>query len=144
AQSRGFEPMRRKEFVDADFEGSRRVEHCPAAFVQPVQQVHAKHNLLQRPRRHGADDDGISAVKRPRSSAHASTQSAEVEQTSGVTAAARRALEVANVPTSSAGKNDNVHAIHSIRSESERTPQYIGIGLPKSLNATAAQVAKHN
>ena len=59
AQAGRLQQGRGQVLVHTDFDGPRRVEDADAGRLEPVQQVHAEDDVLQRPRRHGADQDGV-------------------------------------------------------------------------------------
>ena len=64
-----------------------------------MQQIHAKHDLLQRTRRHGADEDGLEAGQRIRLMGHGGGQTAKIDRHGIVAELRRGALQIADVPT---------------------------------------------
>src|SRR5439155_25828420 len=78
-----------------------------------VQYVHAKDDLLQQPRRHRADDDGVAVAERIVSHGDAGADAAEVHDGGGVAELLGGALQVAHVPAVAAGEDGEVHPAHS-------------------------------
>ena len=64
-QAGRFQPGAGQVLVHAGFDRGRRIEDADAAGLQPMQHVHAEDDLLQRARRHGADQDAVEAGQRP-------------------------------------------------------------------------------
>ena len=87
----------------------RRIEHRDAGRLSAVQQVHAKDDLFQRPRRHGADDDGVIARQRIGIDANAGRQPTKIEHLGRMAEVGRRPLQIADVPAVAAGENCEQH-----------------------------------
>ncbi len=63
AQAGRLQQGRGQVLVHANLDGPRRIEDADAGRLEPVQQVHAEDDVLQRPRRHGADQDAVERGK---------------------------------------------------------------------------------
>ena len=106
------EPDVRQVLVHARFHGPRRVQHRHPGRGRRVQQVHAEHDLLQRPGRHRADDHAVVPGERAERWTRVRAtrgQPAEVEHVRRVTQFGRGPQKVLDVPAGAAGNDGDPH-----------------------------------
>ncbi len=78
-QAGRLEQGRRQILVHTGFDGTRGIEDDDAASLQPMQQVHAKDDLLQRAGRHGPHQHAIKGSERIGSDGNPGGNAAEID-----------------------------------------------------------------
>ncbi len=96
--------------VHARLKRRRRIEDDHTAALEPMQDIHAKDHLLQRPRRHGPDDDGIECLESIGGKAQSSGHAPEVDGLGLMAQGLGGAAEVADVPTRAGGEDGETHS----------------------------------
>ena len=116
AQPGGLQQGRGQVLVHADFDGPRRIEDADAGRLEPVQQVHAEDDLLQRTRRHRANQDAVERgkgepgrVSARRRSAHGRDDAAEIDGGRFMAERGGGTMQVADVPAVAGREQSDAH-----------------------------------